>query len=179
MKCHEKFPKTIKVGSAVVKVYRGKAHGYDLFTVAYHENGKRQRRTFGKLADAKAAAQAIALKIAQGRSNSVELTGAHRDSYMAALNLLRPHGLPLLSVLEEYLAAREHLGDSESLLSAVKDNVRRHRHVIEKRVTEVVEEFLATKKRDGASQRYLKSLRSDLRRFAAAFQINIAAVTSG
>src|SRR5262249_14484454 len=51
--------------------------------------------------------------------------------------------------------------------------------VVEKRVTEVVEEFLATKKRDGASQRYLKSLRSDLRRFAAAFQINIAAVTSG
>jgi integrase len=179
MKCHDKFPKSIKAGSAVVKVYRGKAHGYDLFTVAYHENGKRLRRTFGKLADAKTAAQAIALKIAQGRANSVELTGADRDNYMAALNLLRPHGLPLVSVVEEYLAARDHLGNSESLLSAVKEHVRRHRHVVEKRVTEVVEEFLATKKRDGASQRYLKSLRCDLRRFAAAFQINIGAVTSG
>src|SRR5262249_45002071 len=64
-------------------------------------------------------------------------------------------------------------------LSAVKEYVRRHRHVVEKRVAEVVEEFLATKKRDGASQRYLKSLRCDLRRFAAAFQTNIGVVTSG
>ena len=179
MNCHEKFPKVVKAGSAVVKVYSGKAHGYDLFTVAYHENGKRQRRTFAKLADAKTAAQEFALKIAQGRSNSVELTGADRDNYVAALNLLQPHGLPLVAVVEEYLAAREHLGENESLLSAVKEYTRRHRHVLEKRVTEVVEEFLATKKRDGASDRYLKSLRCDLRRLAAAFQINIGAVTSG
>jgi hypothetical protein len=128
MKCHDKFPKAIKAGSAVVKLYRGKAHGYDLFTIAYHENGRRHRQTFGKFAKAKTAAQEIALRIAQRRANSVELTGADRDIYMAALNLLRPHGLPLVSVVEEYLAAREQLGGSESLLSAVKEHAHRHRH---------------------------------------------------
>ena len=121
MKC-QKFPLEVKVGSAVVKIYHGKVkHGgkkYDLFTLAYYQNGKRQRETFGNFDDAKKAADQIALKIAQGRANMMELNGPELESYNATMNLLRPHNLPLHSVVQEYLAAREHLGD-EPLLSAV------------------------------------------------------------
>src|SRR5262249_23858963 len=177
MNCHEQFPKVVKEGSLVVRIYRGRAHGYDLFTVAYHQDGKRQRRTFGKLADAKDAAQDIARKIAQGRANSMELTGADRDSYTAAMSLLRPHGLPLRAVVEEYLAARQHL-DGESLLSAAKEYACKHRHT-DKRVQAVVDELLAAKKRDDLSIRYLQSLRSHLNRFADAFRTNIGSVTTG
>ena len=177
MKRHERFPKAVKIGSAIVKIYCGKAHGYDLFTVAYHENGKRQRRTFADLGDAKNAAHEIALKIAQGRANSMELTGADRDTYIAVLNLLRPHGLPLLSVVEEYVAAREHL-DGDSLLSAAKEYARKHKHS-DKRVRDVVDELLAAKKSDGLSIRYIQSLRSHLSRFASAFHTNIGSVTAG
>ena len=57
----EKFPLRVKVGSAVVKIYRGKLKmkrkNYDAFTVAYYQNGKRQRSVFGNLDDAKKAAQ--------------------------------------------------------------------------------------------------------------------------
>src|SRR5262249_13264645 len=149
----------------------------DLFTVAYHQDGKRQRRTFGKLSDAKDAAHEIALTIAQGRANSVELTGADRDSYTAALNLLRPHGLPLYSVVEEYLAARDHLGGG-SLLSAAKEYARRHHHS-DKLIAEVVDELLANKKRDGLSLRYIQSLRGHLKNgFAKAFHTNIGSVTA-
>jgi len=177
------FPVVVKVGSAVVKIYRGKVkfkgrrRRYDAFTVAYYQNGKRRRSVFGNLDDAKKAAQEIATKIAQGRANAKELNGADLESYSAAINLLQPHGLPLHAVIEEYLAARERL-DGESLLSAAKEYARRHRHC-DKPVQEVVDELLASKKRDGLSLRYIQSLRGDLKnKFAQAFHTNIGSVTA-
>src|SRR4029077_9629438 len=100
---NEKFPKVVKAGSAVVTIYRGKVKmkrgRYDAFTVAYYQNGERQRSVFGNFDDAKKAAQEIATKIAHGRVNVKELTGADRESYIAALNLLEPLGVPLHSAV--------------------------------------------------------------------------------
>src|SRR5262249_47677469 len=87
------------------------------------------------------------------------------------------HGLPLRSVVEEYLAARQHL-DGESLLSAAKEYAREHRHT-DKHVRAAVDDLLAAKKRDHLSIRYLQSLRSHLNRFADAFRTNIGSVTTG
>jgi integrase len=130
------------------------------------------------LSDAKEAAHEIATKIAQGRANAKELNGRDLESYNAAMNLLRPHGLPLHSVVEEYLAARERL-DGESLLSAAKEYARRHRHS-DKPVQEVVDELLAAKKRDGLSLRYIQSLRGHLKNgFAQAFHTNIGSIPAG
>jgi integrase len=181
MKRHERFPKEVTVGSAIVKIYRGKikkrGRKYDLFTLAYYREGKRQRQTFGKLSDAKAAAHEIATRIAQGRANAKELNGADLESYNAAMNLLRPLGLPLHSAVEEYVAARERL-DGESLLSAAKEYARRHRHS-DKPVADIVDELLASKKRDGLSLRYIQSLRGHLKNgFAKAFQTNIGSITA-
>ena len=165
MNCH-KFPLAVKVGSAVVKIYRGEVkHNrkkYDLFTLAYYQNGKRQRRTFGDFDDAKKAANEIATKISHGRVNVKELTGADRESYIAALNLLRPLGVPLHSAIEEYVAAR----------------ARERKPTAAKRVEELVDELLATKKRDGLSLRYIQSLRSHLHRFASSFPTGIGSITS-
>lgn len=162
----EKFPKVVKVGSAVVKIYRGnvkmKRRSYPAFTVAYYQNGKRQRSVFGNFDDARKAAQEIALKIAHGRVNVKELTGADRESYIAALNLLLPIGVPLHSAVEEYVAAR----------------ARELEPAADKSVPELVEELLVSKKRDSLSLRYIQSLRSHLRRFATSFQTGISSITS-
>jgi len=176
-----KFPLVVKVGSAVVKIYsnkvKSKRRRYDAFTVAYYQNGQRQRSVFGNFEDAKKAAHEIATKIAHGRANAKELNGLDLESYNAATNLLRPHGLPLHAVVEEYLAARERLG-GESLLSAAKEYARRHRHC-DKPVEEVVDELLETKKRDGMSLRYIQSLRGHLKNaFAKSFRTNIGSVTA-
>jgi integrase len=169
--CHknmknEKFPKVVKVGSAVVKIYRGKVKmkrgRYDAFTVAYYQNGGRQRSVFGNFDDAKKAAQEIATRISHGRVNVKELTGADRESYIAALNLLEPLGVPLHSAVEEYVANKS----------------REREPVVDKPIRELVEELLVSKKRDGLSLRYIQSLRSHLRRFATSFPTGIGAITS-
>src|SRR5215831_4470758 len=155
---------TVKVGDTLVKIYhwQGK-NGYHQFKVAYHAERKPRRETFGNLAKAKARANEIAVMIERGERDVLKLSNADRTIYLHAVRLLEPLSIPLNVAVEEYVAAREHLVGGESLLTAVKEHTRRHRHVVEKRVGEVVEEFLSAKKNEGMSARYLKSLRCDLR----------------
>ena len=181
MNLHEKlprkFPHIIKVANVVVKIYRGKAHGYPLFTVAYHRDGKPARKAFGRFDRARSYAQEVATLTASGRVDVLSLTSADRDGYVAALNLLQPLGIPLHAAVEEYVAAREHLGD-ESLLGAAKAYARRKGNHHDKRVGEIVAELLQDKKQNGSSAIHIKSLRVHLNRFAAAFHCNIGSVTA-
>ena len=167
MNCHnQRFPKVVKVGSVTVKIYRGKVKKkrkkYDLFTVAYYHEGKRQRRVFGNFDDANKEANEIATKIAHGRLNAEELTGADRDSYLGALDLLKPIGIPLRSAVEAFVA----------------EHAKKRDPIGNKLVPELVDELLLTKKRDGLSLRYIQSLRSHLKRFAASFPTGIGLITS-
>jgi integrase len=148
-----------------------------LFRVAYYVGGKRKLEAFGNLHDAKERAREIARAIAHGRLSVLELTSADRESYIDAMERLKPLEIPLHSAIEEYVVARTHL-NGEPLLSAVKQHVARRRDVIDKRVPEIVAEFLAIKERDGVSQRYIETLRHCLNRFAAAFQTHIGSVTA-
>jgi integrase len=176
-----KSPIKVKVGNTIVKIYRDtyKKNGsdYERYSIAYYADGKRKIETRASEVEARARAHELATQIARGRINVLSLTNADRDSYVAALNLLRPLGVPLHAAVEEYVAAREQL-KGESLLSAAKEHAARRRHVIERKVSEVVSELISAKKQDGLSLRYLETLRSHLNRFAAAFQINIGSVTA-
>jgi integrase len=177
MKTGDRKPILVKAGNAVIKIYRGKSRGYDLFTVVHYVGGSRKRETFGDLDDAKERARQVARAIVSGRTAVLELTNVDREGYVGALELLRPLGIPLHSAVEEYVAARSHL-DGESLLSAVKEHARRRHHVVDKRVPEIAEELLAAKQRDGLSERYIQTLRSHLNRFSSAFQTNIGSVAA-
>src|SRR6266550_1789691 len=170
-------PVVVKAGNAAVKVYRGKSRGYDLFTVVHYAGGSRRRETFGDLGRAKERAREVARAIINGRTAVLELTNADREGYVAALERLRPLGVPLHSAVEEYVAARSHL-NGESLLSVAKAHAGRRRDVLDKRVREIVGELLAAKKRDGLSVRYIETLRSHLNRFAAAFETNIGSLAA-
>jgi len=176
-KLPRRFPHVVKVGSVSAKIYRGKSRGYDLFTVVHYRDGKRQRDTFANFDRARSHAQEAATQMARGRVSVLGLTTADRESYLAALNLLRPLEIPLHSAIEEYVTARQHL-NGESLLTAIKEHATRRRTVSDKPVIAIVEELLAVKARDGLSRRYIQTLRSHLKRFAAAFHVNIGSVTA-
>ncbi len=170
-------PISVKAGNVEVKIYQGKSRGYDLFTVVHYVGRERKRETFGNLADAKERAREVARAIINGRTAVLELTNADREGYVAALERLRPLGVPLHSAVEEYVAARSHL-NGESLLSVAKAHAGRQRDVLDKHVREIVGELLAAKKRDGLSVRYIETLRSHLNRFAAAFETNIGSLSA-
>jgi len=176
-----KEPIKVKVGNTVVKIYRDSykknSSNYERYSIAYYLDGKRKIETRSTESEARTRAHELATQIARGQVNVLSLTNSDRDSYIAALNLLQPLGVPLHAAIEEYVAARQHL-HGESLLSAVKEHAARQHHVIEKKVSEVVSEFISSKERDGLSLRYLQTLRSHLNRFAGAFHTNIGSVTA-
>src|SRR4029453_6197368 len=100
-----KFPIAIKVGNTIVKIYHWKGPRYDQFKLVYHgADGKRQSESFGKLASAKAPANEIAVQIERGERDMLKLSSSDRASYLHALRLLEPMGVPLGVAIEAYVA---------------------------------------------------------------------------
>ena len=170
-------PFIVKVGSVSVKIYPGKSRGYPFYTVAYYVGTERKRETFANLAKAKARAHQVAIDTAKGRIPSLELANSDRESYLHAIALLRPSGIPLGSAIEEFVAARSLL-DGESLIAAIKEHLARRRNIPPRSLRVTLDELLKAKQDDGLSARYIYALKSDLKRFAAAFQTNIGSITS-
>jgi len=171
----------VKIGNTIVSIYPGEYEKnqkvYRRYSIAYYLGGQRKIESRPTEAEARKRANELATQIARGRANVLSLTNADCDSYVAAMNLLQPLGIPLHTAVEEYVAAHQQL-NGESVLSAVKEYAARHRHVVEKKVSEVVAEFLAAKEHDGLSMDHVRTLRSHLTRFSAAFQTGIGSVTA-
>ena len=72
------------------------------YTVAFHRNGKRERRAFGTLEQARAEAQSVAKQIQDGRSMLCDINPAQRAALLACERMLAP----LVSVVEEYTRCR-------------------------------------------------------------------------
>ena len=167
----------VKHGSAAVPIYRGTCRGMPRFTVAFYLNQQRQRLTFGSLDAAKEEARKAALNIQRGMSSDNDLRPQDREALRAVQHMLQPLGLPLVSVVEEYLQCRRKLGEVP-LLMAVEDFLTRSRsYEAGITVPRVVDELLLLKKQDGVNAHYLKLLDGNLRQFAKSFPGEITKVT--
>ena len=185
MKCQEgkigkpKGPLKVRCGNVTLPIYRGKSKGYDFFTLAYYEGGKRIRRTFSKLQDAKIEAEKAAVRIENGQRDILRLASSDAQDYALALKELQPTGVPLHAAIREYVAAVQYLQamPGVSLLTAVQNYVTRHNGINSSMaVSEIVQELLAARKQDGVSVRYQQTLRSHLTRFSKAFICPIGSV---
>jgi hypothetical protein len=114
------YPKTIIVGSAMVKIYRVKhprGNGGHLYTVAYKApSGARKTPQFADPAEAEKEARLRASQIARGHSESAEMTKSDREEWLAIRRLAGD--TPPLAAMKEWVAARDLCGDQ--LLSAAK-----------------------------------------------------------
>ena len=117
---------TARRGNVTVKV---QAYGDGRMVIAWREfaGAPRIRETFTQKRAAMDRADEIARAIADGQAESVSLTGADRESYRRAINVLRPLGVPLHIAVEEYATARRTLPDGYSLQTAVEQLAERVR----------------------------------------------------
>ncbi len=174
-----KFPMTVKRGHTVVKIYRTPSRGCDAYTVVHYLGTKRQRKSFADLELAKTEAETIANKLSTGELDVLTLTSENRLSYVRAVEVLRPTGVPLEMAAMQFAEAFKVLNGA-SLLEAAKLYAKQHPHGMpQKKVPEVVKELLKVKKLDGMSDVYLKDLRGRLGRFAEHFTGAISLITSG
>jgi integrase len=152
----------------------------DLYTVAYYEGTKRVRRKFSDLAKARREAELIAIKLANGESEALKLTGSDRADYVRAMQKLREWkpGIDLNLAVTDYVAVMRRLPEHVSLSEAVEFYLKRHPIGLPpKTVREVVDELIASKASAGKSGVYIKDLTLRLGAFADSFQLRITSVT--
>jgi integrase len=168
----------VRQGSTSVPIYKGTCRGVTRFTLSFYHNGIRRRRSFGKLDAAKEEARLIALKIQRGMGGENDLRPQERESYLAAVRMLEPLGLPLLGAVEDYMECRRRLGVIP-LLSAVAEYLVRHEGFESGvAVPRIVGEFIETKVRDRASKRYVECIKDVLGKFSESFPGGIDEVTA-
>jgi integrase len=175
-----KFPLAVKVGSAVVKVYREVKPSGTYYRVGYYLGGKRhwEHRDCETLEKAKATAQAKAAQLSRGDVDAAQLTGKDRLIYGRALEALRPLGIALDTAAIEYADTVKLLGGAKPA-EAARFYMRHHGHGIKpKPVAEAVTEMIAAKSEKGVSATYLADLRYRLKGLAEAFQCSVNAIVS-
>ena len=168
----------IRHQSASVPIYASQTHGKTRYTIAFFMDGRRQRRMFTSLDEAKHEAKLAAEKIQRGLQTSNDLRPAERESYLAAQRRLKEFDIPLLAAVEEYVKCRERLGNVP-LLAAVEEFLRATRGVtLGVSVAQVCDELITCRMEDGVSDRYRLQLSSTLNLFKAAFPGPIMGVKS-
>jgi len=149
-----------------VKICRVTNRGRDLYQVVYFLGPERKRLSFGDPEEAQLEAEEKAALLARGQAHALTLTGADRDAYLAAREMLAPLGVPLGSAVEEYVRARKLLGD-RPLISAVEQWIADHAPTNSvATVPQVVDECIKAKTADGLSESYMRPFSCRVRRFA-------------
>lgn len=165
----------MKFGSAVVPIYRTESKGRVRSTVCFYRDGRRLRKMFNSLEEAKKEALFVAQRIQSGMQHLTDLKPHERDTFKAAEALLER--IPLYAAVEDYVRARS-LAGSESLSVMATEYGKMFGKIVRRAtVPEVVAELLKIREQDGASTAYLGQLRTTLNRFATKFPGPILEVT--
>lgn len=168
-------PIVIKKGFASVRIYTGINQGRPLYCLAYSQEGRRIRRNFRKLTDARRAGKAAAKKLAMGQTVAAGLSNRDAAAYAEAIAALRPTGTGLILAAKEYAEAIKVLAGRGSVLDAAREFAKGNRAKEPKLVQKVVEAFLATKEKKSAA--YVRDLKLRLGAFSDSFAGYIANIT--
>jgi len=155
--------------SVTVPIYAGTVGGKVRYTIAFYLDGRRRRRMFTDLEEAKGEAKLAAEKIQRGLEANNDISSRDREIFHAARKLLAPLDTPMLAAVEEYARARKLLGDLP-LLATVQSFLRQNEGVsLGVTVPQVYQEMLVAKEQDGLSASYQGQLKAILGLFAGAF----------
>lgn len=178
----QRKPIVIKRGNVSVKIYFGetRVNGrvYPQHTVTYYSGNKRVRKNYGALEEAKAEAELIATKLANGENDALKLTSSDRAIYVSALEDLKPLNVPLTVAVSDYVAASQRLPSGVTIKDAVDFFLRRNPSGFPKKtVEEVTGELIAAKTQAGRSELHIRDLESRLGAFGRSMQMPISEVT--
>jgi integrase len=162
-----KFPRTIKRGSVVVRVYRNPFHGFE---VHHYAGGKLKRERAKTKAAAIARAEEIADNLAAGKIVQAEISAADAASFLRAREIIGNRNIELVAA--EYMDAVNGL--DVPLATVVRLYKQRNPAGDDKSVVDVVEEMLLAKEKEQVSERWLEDLENRLARFSEAFKCPIS-----
>ena len=118
-----------------------------IYTVAYYAGTNRVRQKFSDL-QRPGAKRVVAVKLANGETEALKLTGGDRADYVRAMQKLHAWkpGVDLNLAITDYVAAVRRLPENVSLSEVIEFFLKRHPVGLQaKTVREVVDELIASK----------------------------------
>lgn len=175
----DKWPRRVRCGRVFVTVYRRKrADGSFGYEVSSYATGKRRLESFPSAESALDRAADLARQMSSGQATASDLTQRQAVEYVAAVEVLRPLGISLLSAAHAVANALKRVSNLTELEEATKQYARRNQKVVRKSVADVVTELIEIKRARKVSQRYLLDLESRLGRFARECRKSAAEVST-
>lgn len=174
----ETWPREVRPGRAVVKVYRrwtpefkrkdgSTGGGNASFMVENYTGDKRRFDCYQDEAAALAAADQLAKRLDARDYVAASMTKDQAIEYADSVAALKPFGVTVRAACSAVADWLQTLGDGlASVHAAVKFSAARQKPVVKKPVPKVVAELIEVKVARGAGARYAKDLRLRLERFA-------------
>ena len=174
-------PRVVRRGSVAVKIYevnnRSGDTDYLQFVVAWRDaDGQRRLRKFSDETEARTEAELTATKLAAGEGDVLTLTSSDRTQYLAARSIADRLGVPLVSAVEDYAAAKGLLPAGTHLLSAIEFFKSRHQGS-DLSVAEAVRRYLDSRKAAGCCGKHLSGLEAKLGLLTEAFVMPLSGLT--
>src|SRR5438132_504561 len=91
----KKKPITEKVGNVAVPIYPSPSNGYEAYTVAWYEEGKRRRKVFADLREARTHARLVAAKIENQERQVLNFSAEEARIFVSCTRKLKPLNVSL------------------------------------------------------------------------------------
>ncbi len=165
MPARKPAPVIISNDQQEIKIYTTESHGRPLHQLSYYRGGKRERRSFADLNEAKREARIILGEMARDNIQAENLTASEIESYTVARRVLAPYNTPVHVAVEAFVAARQALASDVTIQDAILYFNRFNRGLLRKRISDLSEEYLAARRSSGVTENYLGTLERYLREF--------------
>ena len=159
MPARKPSPVTISNDQQEIKIYTTESHGRPLHQLSFYRGGKRERRSFADLNEAKREARIILGGLARDSIQAENLTGAEIQSYVVARRVLAPLNTPVHVAAERYAETQRELPGGVSILEAVRYWSRYNLGIQQRTINDLLEEYLAARQATRVSSGYLYVLR--------------------
>ncbi len=174
------WPKIIRNGSVIVKIYRVENKGRESFTVSYHAAGKRVLKMFASLDEAVAEGRAKATTLANGELDALHLRAEDARVYVYCAQMAKSFDIPLDLLVKDAVEAVKVVDGKVSLLEMAKEFKRRKMHELpDKMLPVAVDEMIETRTKDGTGDAYVRVLKVYLNQLKESFNCQLRAVTTG
>jgi integrase len=174
------WPKIIRNGSVILKIYRVENKGRESFTLSYHAAGKRVLKMFASLDEAVAEGKAKATALANGELDALHLRAEDARVYVYCAQTAKSTGLPLDLLVKDAVEAVKIVDGKVSLLEMAKEFKRRKMHELpDKMLPVAVDEMIETRTKDGTGDAYVRVLKVYLNQLKESFNCQLRAVTTG
>ena len=167
-------------GPATVRIYTiNRKDGYNQFTLARKESGRRKTRCFSSMDEAKMVGQQLTVRLINGgTAEACEATRRDIDLLRYCERTATQFGVTLAAAIDEWASARRTAGEVP-LSDAVRFYAANRADLFPVRSNvQVAAEFIESLKRKGVSGIYVRNATSNLNRFTKAVAGNIGDVTA-